>query len=238
DTSEDSIARADTAPKPPPVATGDPFERRLASLKVGPDSDLRLNVRAKILHERSPCDRGDNIEFHLERGDETLDSKILHGDCRGACSPEEKREGREHLERLKRRIDAGKADPSQLDYNFTDCIGLEHQVAHTFEAPTPPLAVVVSEQLGPHDTVEKYARLVTVGCEDVQISPELDNPTRPNHAQTFSRMTIDATREGSTRHYEIALRNGHDGRRADGGYPMTARLAVHFDESTCEWTVP
>jgi hypothetical protein len=175
-------------------------EALLATVPVDVDAGTRLTVVAGDPQRVMEC-RVRSTAVQLRRGPELLDEVAFAGECHGACTPKQKAEGEAQVKRIEAAIAHGEATESELDYNFSACLGVE--VAHVeHHDELGPIAWVYAQHLGPHDVTTTRLHLVGPGCGDRLADVEVELPDlglaepvlRPNKASRFTRFELtDAT---------------------------------------------
>ncbi len=148
--------RAVTQPVPPGfgatlVTTICPPEKPPAKPGAPPLAGARLTVKEKSRGMRQECHLHDVIVTLADAGGTKLGSETLEGECTGACTAAEKREGQRSLDEIQKRIDDGEASQSQTDYNFTDCMFRGPDVGTSMTVAGRQLALIPVTGIGPHD---------------------------------------------------------------------------------------
>lgn len=189
--------------------------------------------------DRAPlCESPEDLLLRYFRGGRLIDEHRFESSCRGACTEEQREEGREKVREIKAEIREGEGNRSLLDYNYTDCIVLEHSALRRVDALGRLVLLVESDRLGPHDVKEQVGRLVTVGCDEIHVSDSFRNPW--THGSLFDP---SATRVRSTsdappwRAFEIEMRNPFEKSDAGESRHVPAYEGSFETESLCGWTL-
>ena len=177
--------------------------------------ELRVTV---VPHgKRQECELHD-VAIELRRDRKVLGQQVLDGECKGACTAEEKRNGKAELARIQKAIDSGEASESETDYNFTDCV---------FSGPNPgridrvgdrDVALLVDHYIGAHDIDKDQYRLAVEVCGDLYVSE-----------------TFGGTYAGSWRLEELRVRASSDGSQlvVDGKSDRWTGVVFRLTLPTC-----
>ncbi len=148
--------RAATQPVPPGfgatlVTTICPPEKPPAKPGAPPLAGATLTVDEKSRGMRQECHLHDVIVTLADAGGKKLGSETLEGECTGACTAAEKRDGQRSLDEIQKHIDDGDASQSETDYNFTDCMFRGPDVGTSMKVAGRQLALIPVTGIGPHD---------------------------------------------------------------------------------------
>ena len=168
------------------------------AMPTPPVRDVRLVVTERRVARQEECERFDT---HLRLG--TRDETLV-GECVGACTKAEKREGRAELERIRRAIARGDASESELDYNFTECDYTGARPGRVDRVGDRDVALLVDHYLKPHGIPGIRFRIALEVCGDVFVSKEFG-------AEGIGSWSLDqvGVRE-STDHREILVAGARD----------------------------
>lgn len=220
-------------PPPPP-----PDAEQVGTYAAEDAEGARIEV-FEVPVDRAPlCENPEDLLLRYFRGGRLIAEHRFESSCRGACTEEEREEGREKVREIKAEIREGEGNRSLLDYNYTDCIVLEHSALRRVDTLGRLVLLVDSDRLGPHDVKEQVGRLVTVGCDDIHVSDSFRNPW--THGSLFdpSAIRVRSTNDDPARQaFEIEMRNPFE--KSDAGKPSHVRAyAGNFEtESPCGWTL-
>lgn len=98
------------------------------------------------------------------------DTEVLTGQCTGACTPEEKREGEAQVKAIEEAIARGEASDSELDYNFTDCQWSGTSVERTERVGGRDVVLLADTFIGPHDIDGQQYQLALAVCGELFVS--------------------------------------------------------------------
>jgi len=148
--------RAATQPVPPGfgatlVTTICPPEKPPAKPGAPPLAGATLTVDEKSRGMRQECHLHDVIVTLADADGKKLGSETLEGECTGACTAAEKRDGQRSLDEIQKHIDDGDASQSETDYNFTDCMFRGPDVGTSMKVAGRQLALIPVTGIGPHD---------------------------------------------------------------------------------------
>jgi hypothetical protein len=202
-------ARLAAAACPPPAPP------RAPATAAMPNVQLRVTVVPR--GKRQECALHD-VVVELRRDRKVLGQQVLDGECKGACTAEEKRNGKAELARIQKAIDSGEASESETDYNFTDCV---------FSGPNPgridrvgdrDVALLVDHYIGAHDVDKDRYRLAVEVCGDLYVSD-----------------TFGGTYAGSWRLDELRVRASSDGSQlvVDGKSDRWTGVVFRLTLPTC-----
>jgi hypothetical protein len=181
---------------------GTPADRATFIAEVCPDGGRPLPPATPpteaIKIAAAEVDRGMQEECELHDVAITLtggepDTEVLAGQCTGACTPEEKREGEAQVKEIEAAIDAGEASDSQLDYNFTDCMWSGPSVVRSERIGGRDVVLIEDTFIGPHDVDGRQYQLALAVCGELYVS------------QSFGRMYM-----GSFDRSELTIRASAD----------------------------
>lgn len=130
---------------------------------------LQLVVTERSRGLQHECDRRDLI-VRLTNGEAVVDEEIYDGECTGACTAAEKREGQKQIREIERRIARGEGSVSELDYDFTGCYFVGHLAGRIDRAGERQVAIFAKQSMGPHSTVQTTHMLAFEVCGELYVS--------------------------------------------------------------------
>jgi hypothetical protein len=142
---------------------------RLASLPFEGTPDLVLTAYSVNVRSELECTT-DDLLIRLMHGKRVLAEHTFEGSCSGACTPAEKKAGKEELERIKKAVEAGEADSNQLDYNFTDCQTFGASFERELRGLGDPLFIISKTESAPHGGSRTVFHIVGFGCGGLSVS--------------------------------------------------------------------
>jgi hypothetical protein len=142
---------------------------RLASLPFEGTPELVLTAHSVNARSEMECTT-DDLLIRLMLGKRVLAEHTFAGSCSGACTPAEKKEGKEELERTKKAVEAGEADTNQLDYNFTDCQTFGASFERELRELGNPLFIISKAESAPHGGSRTVFHIVGFGCGGLSVS--------------------------------------------------------------------
>ncbi|WP_375772478.1 hypothetical protein NR798_16840 [Archangium gephyra] len=238
----DAYVKQLTGPAPLACPTSTPLKARLpkgavqlASVPFTQDKVLVLSVYK--VNERSVMEcKTNDLLIRLEYGREVLAQESIGGDCRGVCTPEEKREGEERMAEIAKRINNDEGSTSELDYNFVDCQSYTPEFLGVLGDYERPLLFVSTEHLAHHDVLKSYVHAVGVACGKISVSDYDDEPGPHSHPVSyFARAEARrSTKENADENmFEIGVRE--QAPAAKNGEPLVWKTVATLEEEGCEW---
>jgi hypothetical protein len=210
---------------------------QLASVPFQQDKALALSVYK--VNERSVMEcKTNDLLVRLEYGREVLAQESIEGDCRGTCTPEEKREGEERIAEISKRIEDDEGSASELDYNFVDCQSYTPEFLGVLGGYARPLLFVSTEGLAHHDVLKSVVHAVGVACGKISMS-DYEGETGPHSdpVRYFARAEARrSTKEDADEHtFDIGVREQAPD-AADGG-PLAWKKVATLDDRGCHWNL-
>ena len=161
-------------PQPIPLASKLPGKADLlATVPFEKEKSLVLTVHRVRQRKVMECETSD-LRVRLSHGKDLLAEQSFAGDCQGACTASAKKEGQRQLDALRKRIDSGDGDASELDQNFVDCQSFTPALKSAMGTPGRPLLFIETKVLGGHDVVMGNLHSLTVGCGKLQVTDSLN----------------------------------------------------------------
>jgi hypothetical protein len=131
----------------------------------------RLQRNHFDLPPQAECARTRLVLKLIDKSKNVLDEYKESSTCTGACTAQEKREGEEQVAHLEQLIEADKASPGELDYNFTSCLetglGTSEVVRNVGGRD---VALLEDRYTGPHDGVYTRYKIALEVCGKIYVS--------------------------------------------------------------------
>ena len=134
-----------------------------------PAKGMQIVVTEKLRKQQHECSRIDLI-VRLTNGEAIVDEEIYEGDCQGACTAAEKREGEKTIKEIERRIARGESTESELDYDFTGCMFVGHVAGRIDRVGERQVAIFAEKSIGPHSTEQTTHMLAFEVCGELFVS--------------------------------------------------------------------
>jgi hypothetical protein len=113
---------------------------------------------------RQECALHDVVITLTDARKKKLGTETIEGECTGACTAAEKREGQNSLAEIQKRIEDGDATDSETDYNFADCMFKGPDEAAAVEVAGRQLALIPIHGIGPHDVPNTSYQIAIEVC--------------------------------------------------------------------------
>jgi hypothetical protein len=161
--------RATTQPVPPGfgatlIATVCPADLGPPKPAAPPLAGAKLVAKEKSRGMRQECELHDVIVTLTDGRGKKLGTETIVGECTGACTAAEQREGQMRLDEIQKRIDEGEASQSETDYNFTDCMFRGPDGAEAKEIAGRQLVLIPIHGIGPHDVPNTSYQIALEVC--------------------------------------------------------------------------
>jgi hypothetical protein len=161
--------RASTQPVPPGfgatlVATVCPPDAGPRKPAAPPLAGAKLVAKEKSRGMREECALHDVIVTLVDASGKKLGTETIEGECTGACTAAEKREGQKSLDEIQKRIDEGTGSESETDYNFTDCMFRGPDEAETEVVAGRQVVLIPIHGIGPHDVPNTSYQIAIEVC--------------------------------------------------------------------------
>lgn len=132
-------------------------------------SGLTLTVTEKPRKAQFECENR-NLVIRLAKGKDKIGEEILEGECHGACTAAERREGQRQLDEIQKRIDEGDGSQSETDYNFTQCIYSGPIAGRIDTIGGRDVALFAHHYIGAHDIDSDRWHLALEVCGQLHVS--------------------------------------------------------------------
>ena len=148
-----------------------PPAKRSTAQATPAQSGLTLAVTEKAKKTQYECANHD-VVVRLMSGDKKLGEEILEGECHGACTAAEQREGRKQVAEIEARIESGESSVSELDYNFTQCIFAGPNAGRIDKVGGREVALIADHYIGAHDIDKDRFKLALEVCGELHVTQE------------------------------------------------------------------
>ena len=128
-----------------------------------PVAGLTLTVTEKPKKTQFECENKD-LAIRLAKGSEKVGEEILEGECHGACTKADRREGERQLAEIQKRIDDGDGSQGETDYNFTQCIYSGPIAGRVDKVGGRDVALFANHYIGAHDIDKDSWQLALEVC--------------------------------------------------------------------------
>ncbi|MBL9013183.1 MAG: hypothetical protein JNL83_03350 [Myxococcales bacterium] len=130
---------------------------------------LTLTVTEKAKKTQFECKNRDLV-IRLAKGEEHLAEEVVEGECHGACTAKERRDGQRQLDEIQKRIDEGDGSQSETDYNFTQCIYAGPIAGRLDKVAGRDIALFADHYIGAHDIDNDRWRLALEVCGQLHVT--------------------------------------------------------------------
>lgn len=135
-----------------------------------PQPGLVLTVTEKPRKKQFECENRDLVIRLSKGGKDLAGEEVVEGECHGACTTAERREGQKQLDEINKRIESGESSESETDYNFTQCIYAGPIAGRIDKVGGRDVALFADHYIGAHDIDKDRWHLALEVCGQLHVS--------------------------------------------------------------------